>query len=92
MNSLEQEFEDIFNDHLYLDNGHDKAIEETNKLIDKKGFFNQLSKESQSIALDFAKYVRTEGYIYAGEGDYMYPDANGLVSGKHLFNQFIEKY
>lgn len=54
-------------------------------------FCVDLSKEIKDIATSFAEWINKEGYIYAGEHDYMYPDANGLIGGDYLFKEFISK-
>lgn len=51
----------------------------------------ELAKEIKDIATSFAEWINKEGYIYVGEHDYMYPDANGLVGGGYLFDQFIKQ-
>lgn len=49
------------------------------------------SDESKMTAISFSKWIREQGYIYAGEGDYMYPDADGLIGGGWLFDEFSKK-
>lgn len=43
----------------------------------------------KKIAVKFARWIKEKGYIYAGEGDYMYPDADGLISGEDVFDIFL---
>jgi hypothetical protein len=50
-----------------------------------------IAKEIKDIATSFAEWIKKEGYIYVGEHDYMYPDADGLIGGGYLFEEFIKE-
>lgn len=47
-------------------------------------------EEGRDAAVRFSRWVREKGYIYVGEGDYLYPDADGLISGEDVYDLFIE--